>query len=68
MIIFMWVGESTRDIDMGMVSGLVSGLVSSRINGGVVILWNKTLDLLVNVIRVGVNWCIAIQFTYRDTG
>ncbi len=59
----MWVGESTTDIGMG-----ISGLVSGRINGGVVILWNKKLDLLVNVVRVGVNWCIAIQFTFRDKG
>lgn len=42
------------------------GLIRGRIPGGVAILWNKKLDSLVNVVRIGVSWCIAIQLTYQD--
>lgn len=42
------------------------GIVRGRIPGGVAILWNKKLDSLINVVRLGVDWCIAIQFTHND--
>lgn len=55
---FHGAGESTTGNGMEIVRG--------RIPGGVTILWNKKLDNLINVIRLDVNWCITIQFTYKD--
>nr|XP_055036878.1 uncharacterized protein LOC129424288 [Misgurnus anguillicaudatus] len=55
---FHGAGESTVDLGMDIIKG--------RISGGVAILWNKKLDPLVKVIRLDVNWCIAIQITYQD--
>ena len=50
--------ESTTDLSLGIKRG--------RIPGGVAILWNKKLDSAINVIRLGVDWCIAIHFSQRD--
>ena len=55
---FHGAGESTTDLSMGIVRG--------RIPGGVAILWNKKLDSLINVIRLGVDWCIAIHCVHGD--
>lgn len=54
---FHGAGESTTDLSMGIVRG--------RIPGGVAILWNKKLDSLINVVRLGADWCIAIQFNHN---
>jgi len=40
------------------------GIVRGRIPGGVVILWHKKFDSLISVVRLGVDWCIAIQFSH----
>ncbi|XP_024116673.2 uncharacterized protein LOC112138347 [Oryzias melastigma] len=50
---FHGAGESTVDIEDGIIRG--------RIPGGVAILWDKRLDSYVNVIRLEVDWCIAIH-------
>ncbi len=50
---FNGAGESTTDTGMDLIKG--------RISGGVAILWEKNLDLLVEVVRLDVDWCIAIQ-------
>lgn len=55
---FHGAGESTTDLSLGIKRG--------RIPGGVAILWNKKLDSAINVIRLGVDWCIAIHLTQRD--
>lgn len=55
---FHGAGESTTDLSLGIKRG--------RIPGGVAILWNKKLDSVVNVIRLGVDWCIAIHLTQLD--
>lgn len=46
--------------DLGM------GIVRCRISGDVAVLWNKKLDSLINVVRLGADWCIVIQFTQID--
>lgn len=51
---FHGAGESTVDLSMGIVRG--------RIRGGVAILWHRKLDSLINIIRTGVDWCIAVHF------
>ena len=50
---FHGAGESTTDLSLGLVKG--------RIAGGVAILWHKNLDPVINVIRLEVDWCIAVQ-------
>ena len=50
---FHGAGESTTDLSLGLVQG--------RIPGGVAILWHKKYDPLISVIRLGVDWCIAIK-------
>lgn len=55
---FHGAGESTTDLSLGIKKG--------RIPGGVAILWNKSLDSAINVIRLSVDWCIAIQVTQGD--
>ena len=55
---FHGAGESTTDLSLGIVRG--------RIPGGVAILWNKRLDSMINVIRLGVDWCIAIHLVQDD--
>ena len=52
---FHGAGESTTDLSLG--------IKRIRIPGGVAILWNKKLDSAINVIRLGVDWCIAIHFS-----
>ncbi len=54
---FHGAGESTTDLGMVIVSG--------RILQGVAILQNK-YDSLINVVRLGVDWCIAIHVTDND--
>ena len=51
---FHGAGESTTDLSMGIVRG--------RIAGGVAVLWHKKLDTVISVIRLEVDWCIAVQF------
>ncbi|XP_058650707.1 uncharacterized protein LOC131551670 [Onychostoma macrolepis] len=55
---FNGAGESTTDLGMDLIKG--------RISGGVAIPWKKKLDSLVKVVRLDLNWCIAIQITYQD--
>uniref|UniRef100_A0A0S7EYH5 LIN1 n=1 Tax=Poeciliopsis prolifica TaxID=188132 RepID=A0A0S7EYH5_9TELE len=55
---FCGAGESTVDLSMGIVRG--------RIAGGVAILWHKKLDPVLNVIRTGVDWCIAVHFKIEN--
>ena len=55
---FHGAGESTTDLSLGIKRVIIPG--------GVAILWNKKLDSAINVIRLGVVWCIAIHFTQRD--
>lgn len=55
---FHGAGESTTDLSLGIKKG--------RIPGGVAILWNKKLDAAINVIRFGVDWCIAVHFAQQD--
>lgn len=51
-------GESTTDLSAKVVRG--------RIPGGVATMWNKKLDQGVNVIRLGVDWAIAIELCCDD--
>ena len=51
-------GESTTDLSMG--------IVKERIAGGVAILWHKKLDSVISVIRLEVDWCIAVQITINN--
>lgn len=55
---FHGVGESTTDLSMGIVRG--------RIAGGVAILWHKKLDSVITVIRLEVDWCIAVRYKYNN--
>lgn len=55
---FCGAGESTVDLTMGIVRG--------RIADGVAILWHKKLDPVINVIRTGVDWCIALQLKVKN--
>ena len=43
-------GESTTDLSHSIVRG--------RIPGGVAILWHKTLDSVISVVRLESDWCI----------
>lgn len=52
---FLGAGESTTDLSFGIKRG--------RIPGGVTILWNKNLDSVISVVRLDVDWCIAIRLT-----
>lgn len=45
-------GDSTMDLSMDIVWGRIAG---------VAILWHKKLDAAVTPIRLGVDWCIAVQ-------
>lgn len=50
----LWnVGESTTDLSMGIIQG--------RIPGGVAIFWQKKYHLLISVIRLEVDFAIAIK-------
>lgn len=51
---FHGAGESTTDLRDKMFRG--------RIPGGVAILWNCKLDPVVTVVRLNVDWAIAIEF------
>ena len=51
------VGESTTDLSSRILRG--------RIPGGVAILWNKKLDPLISVIRLEVDWGIAIRIEHN---
>lgn len=55
---FHGAGESTTDLS--------SGLVRGRIPGGVAILWHKKYDPMISVIRVEVDWGIAIKVVHND--
>lgn len=55
---FHGAGESTTDLSLGIVRG--------RIAGGVAILWHKKLDAVINVIRLEVDWCIAVQIKMNN--
>ena len=55
---FHGAGESTTDLSLGIKRGRIPGVVA--------ILWNKKLDSAINVIRLGVDWCIAIHFIQCD--
>lgn len=44
------------------------GVIRGRIQGVVAILWNKKLDSLANVVRLGVDWCVARYFTHYEKG
>ena len=50
---FHGAGESTTDLSLGIVRG--------RIAGGVAIVWHEKLDSVINILRLNVDWCIAIQ-------
>ena len=54
---FHGAGEGTRD--------LTSRILRGRIPGGVAILWNKKLDPLISVVRLEVDWGIAIRFEHN---
>ena len=54
---FHGAGESTTDLSMGIVRG--------RIPGGVAILWHKKYDPLISVIRLEMDWCIAIKVVHN---
>ncbi len=51
-------GESTTDLSLGIVHG--------RIPGGVAILWHKKYDSLISVLRLEVDWCIAIKVEHNN--
>lgn len=51
-------GESTTDLSTGLVRG--------RISGGVAILWHKKYDPMISVIRLEVDWGIAIKVVHND--
>ena len=51
------VGEATTDMSSRILRG--------RIPGGVAILWNKKLDPLISVIRLEVDWGIAIRIEHN---
>lgn len=55
---FFGAGESTTDLSLGIKKG--------RIPGGVAILWNKRLDSVISVVRLGVDWCIAVHVSQHD--
>ena len=55
---FHGAGESTTDLSLGIVRG--------RIAGGVAILWHKKLDSVINVIRLEVDWCIAVRIQMHN--
>ncbi|KAL7369458.1 hypothetical protein ABVT39_022833, partial [Epinephelus coioides] len=54
---FHGVGESTTDLSLGLVQG--------RIPGSVAIMWHKKYDPLISVIRLRVDWCVAIKVSYN---
>lgn len=56
---FHGAGESTIDLSSGIIRG--------RMPGGVAILWNKRLDLFINVLRLDVDWCIGVQFSHNGS-
>ena len=51
---FHGAGESTTDLSMGIVRG--------RIAGGVAVLWHNKLDTVISVIKLEVDWCIAVHY------
>ena len=53
---FHGAGESTTDLSMGILRG--------RIPGGVAIFWHKKYDPLISVIRLEVDWAIAIKLEH----
>jgi len=55
---FHGVGESTTDLSMR--------ILRDRIPGGVAILWHKKYDPLVSVIRLEVDWCVAIKVEHNN--
>lgn len=55
---FHGAGESTTDLSMEIVRG--------RIPVGVAILWHKRYDPLITVIRLEVDWCIAIKVMHNN--
>lgn len=42
------------------------GIVRGRISGGMAVLWNKKLDSIINVVRLDVDWCIALCFVCNN--
>ncbi|KAL7381375.1 hypothetical protein ABVT39_004885, partial [Epinephelus coioides] len=54
---FHGVGESTTNLSLGLVQG--------RIPGSVAIMWHKKYDPLISVIRLRVDWCVAIKVSYN---
>lgn len=50
---FHGAGESTTDLSTGIVRG--------RILGGVATLWRKSYNPLITVIRLEVDWCLAVK-------
>lgn len=55
---FHGAGESTTNLSTGMQRG--------RIPGGVAIFWHKRYDPLITVIRLDVDWAIAIKVEHND--
>ncbi len=55
---FHGAGESTTDLSTGILRG--------RIPGGVAILWHKKYDPLITVIRLEIDWGIAIKVVHND--
>ena len=51
-------GKSTTDLSTAVVSG--------SIPGGVAGLWDKKLDVM-KPIRLDVDWCIGLQYTYKGS-
>jgi len=49
---FYGAGESTTDLRSRIIRGRIPGL------------WNKRLDLFINVLRLYVDWCIGVQLSY----
>ena len=54
---FYGAGESTTDLSLGLVRG--------RISGGVAIFWQKKYDPVITVIRLDVDWAIAIKVSFE---
>uniref|UniRef100_A0A8C6PWR0 Reverse transcriptase domain-containing protein n=1 Tax=Nothobranchius furzeri TaxID=105023 RepID=A0A8C6PWR0_NOTFU len=55
---FFGAGESTTDLSSGIIQG--------RIPGGVAILWHKDYDPFISVVRLNVDWCIAVKIVMDE--
>jgi exonuclease III len=52
------VGESTTDLSTAVLRG--------SIPGGVAVLWDKKRDAVTKPMRLDVDWCIGLQYTYKN--